>query len=65
MIVSHLIEVAAILVLRTLLSWENRRRDRLQKQAPGERNLDETAFGDLTASLDWSIMPLGSKLIAD
>lgn len=52
MIVSHLIEVAAILMLRILLSWENRRRDRLHKQAPEERNLDETAFGDLTASLD-------------
>lgn len=51
MIVSHLIEVVLILGLRFLLSAENHRRDRLQKQDGAnvdQRNLDETAFGDLT-----------------
>ena len=53
MIVSHLIEVVVILALRLLLSRENCRRDKVQKQEQVEidrRNLDETAFGDLTVS---------------
>ena len=51
MIVAHLIEVVLILILRTLLSRENARRDRLQGAAEGGlegRDLDATAFGDLT-----------------
>lgn len=48
MVVSHLLEVVIVLVLRTLLSYENRRRDRLQAEAGMERNLDETAFADMT-----------------
>jgi hypothetical protein len=51
MIVSHLIEVCVILLLRMLLSRENRRRDRIQSALPGGlegRDLDATAFADLT-----------------
>lgn len=48
MIVSHLIEVVLVLVLRAMLSRENRRRDRVFGEVP--RDLDATAFGDLT---DW------------
>ena len=51
MIVSHLIEACIVLLLRFLLSRENARRDRLQSQEVGGlegRNLDATAFGDLT-----------------
>ncbi|KAG0133672.1 major facilitator superfamily domain-containing protein [Tuber indicum] len=42
----HLVEVVLILALRFLLSRENKRRDKLQEGI--ERNLDATAFGDLT-----------------
>ena len=51
MIVSHLIEVCVILLLRLLLSRENRRRDRIQSALPGGlegRDLNATAFADLT-----------------
>jgi len=51
MIVSHLIEVVVIITLRTLLMYENRRRDRVQSQMPGGlegRDLDATAFSDMT-----------------
>lgn len=57
MIVSHLIEICIVLTLRFLLKHENARRDRLQgvgkwarAEADGaaERDLDATAFGDLT-----------------
>ena len=57
MIVSHLMEICVILLLRFLLQRENARRDRVQgvgKWAQGEdtalteRDLDATAFGDLT-----------------
>ncbi|KAI9687267.1 MAG: hypothetical protein M1822_002310 [Bathelium mastoideum] len=47
MIVSHLIEVVTICCFYTLLSLENRRRDRLYGKVE-EKDLDETAFGDLT-----------------
>lgn len=46
MIVSHLIEVCLVITIRTILSIENKRRDKLQEGQ--ERNLDETAFGDMT-----------------
>ena len=57
MIVSHLMEVCLILLFRFLLKRENNKRDkaqRLGKWAGGstsevdERDLDATAFGDLT-----------------
>jgi hypothetical protein len=51
MIVSHLIEAALILTLRFILSRENKRRDALQGAMEGGlegRDLDATAFGDLT-----------------
>ena len=51
MIVSHLLEVSTIITLWLLLSNENRRRDRIQSAEPGGlegRDLDATAFGDLT-----------------
>jgi hypothetical protein len=51
MIVSHLIEVVLILTLRFILSRENKRRDEIQSAMEGGlegRDLDATAFGDLT-----------------
>lgn len=51
MIVSHLLEVVIIVTLWTLLSRENRRRDKLQAAMAGGlegRDLDSTAFADLT-----------------
>ncbi|KAF2164094.1 hypothetical protein M409DRAFT_25441 [Zasmidium cellare ATCC 36951] len=51
MIVSHLIEFVLVLTLRFLLKWENARRDRVQSLQEGGlegRDLDSTAFGDLT-----------------
>lgn len=51
MIVSHLLEVCIISTLWFLLSNENKRRDRLQSAMEGGlegRDLDATAFGDLT-----------------
>ena len=57
MIVSHLLEICVILLLRFLLQRENARRDKIQgvgKWATREddsvalRDLDATAFGDLT-----------------
>ena len=51
MIASHFIEIACALLLRFLLARENRRRDEMQKlqeEANDQRNLAETAFGDLT-----------------
>lgn len=48
MITSHLVQMAAILAFRTLLSMENRRRNRLQAEWGAERNLDVTAFSDMT-----------------
>ncbi|GME54036.1 Major facilitator superfamily [Neofusicoccum parvum] len=50
MVVSHLLEVCLILVLRTMLSWENKKRDRKFGEGATTQDLDETAFGDLT---DW------------
>ncbi|KAG4437112.1 hypothetical protein IFR05_007410 [Cadophora sp. M221] len=57
MIVSHLLEVVVILVLRLLLSRENKKRDRMQGVGEGEsvearaeraREADRTAFSDMT-----------------
>jgi len=48
MIVSHFLDIIAVLVLRVLLARENARRDRLQAASGREELLDETAFGDLT-----------------
>ena len=51
MIVSHLIEVVLILTFWWLMKRENGRRDRLQAAEEGGlegRDLDATAFGDLT-----------------
>ncbi|KAF2098644.1 MFS general substrate transporter [Rhizodiscina lignyota] len=48
MIVSHLLQITTALVLRTLLSWENHRRDKAQAEAGVQQNLDETAFADMT-----------------
>jgi hypothetical protein len=51
MIVSHLIEVCLIITLWTLMKWENAKRDKIQAAEPGGlegRDLDATAFGDLT-----------------
>ncbi|WPH02557.1 Hypothetical protein R9X50_00542200 [Acrodontium crateriforme] len=51
MIVAHLIEASIIILLRIILSRENKRRDRLQATMDGGlegRDLDSTAFGDLT-----------------
>jgi len=51
MIVSHLIEVVVVLTLRFVLSRENKRRDRVQGLMEGGldgRDLDATAFGDMT-----------------
>lgn len=51
MIVSHLIEFVVVIMLRVLLSTENRRRDRIQSMQEGGlegRDLDSTAFSDLT-----------------
>jgi hypothetical protein len=51
MIVSHLIEAVLITTLGFLLRWENKKRDRIQSQMEGGlggRNLDATAFLDLT-----------------
>jgi len=46
MIFSHLAEVVVILTLRTMLAWENRRRDKIQQGT--ERDLSSTAFSDMT-----------------
>lgn len=55
MIVSHFVEILLVIVLRTALAWENRRRDRLQGIGPGgegeearQWEMDRTAFSDLT-----------------
>jgi len=51
MIVSHLIEACIVILLRILLSRENRRRDRYQSQQEGGlegRDLEATAFSDMT-----------------
>lgn len=51
MIVSHLIEVCLVILLRVLLAYENRKRDRIQSQQEGGlegRDLDATAFSDMT-----------------
>ncbi|KAF4534204.1 MFS transporter [Lasiodiplodia theobromae] len=50
MIVCHLLEVVLILILRTMLSLENKRRDRKFGEGTAAADLDATAFGDLT---DW------------
>ncbi|OJD36355.1 mfs allantoate transporter [Diplodia corticola] len=50
MIVCHLLEVVLILIFRTLLSRENKRRDRKFGEGVTVQDLDATAFGDLT---DW------------
>ncbi|KAL2882797.1 hypothetical protein SGCOL_002009 [Colletotrichum sp. CLE4] len=47
MIVAHLLEVVVVIALRSLLKWENDRRDRMQGEV-AEVDLDATAFGDLT-----------------
>lgn len=47
MIVSHFIEIALMLGLRTALAMENRRRDRVQAEGQ-ELDLNDTAFSDLT-----------------
>ncbi|KAB8072230.1 major facilitator superfamily domain-containing protein [Aspergillus leporis] len=55
MIVSNFVEILLVILLRTMLAWENRRRDQLQGIGPdGEGNearqweMDQTAFSDLT-----------------
>ena len=51
MIVAHLIEACLIVLLGFLLWNENKRRDRIQSQEAGGlegRNLDATAFADMT-----------------
>ncbi|PIG89169.1 MFS allantoate transporter [Aspergillus arachidicola] len=55
MIVSHFVEILLVIVLRTALAWENRRRDRLQGIGSGgegeearQWEMDRTAFSDLT-----------------
>ena len=50
MIVCHLLEVVLILILRTILSRENKKRDRKFGEGTTVQDLDATAFGDLT---DW------------
>lgn len=47
MIVANFIEIALVLMLRIALALENQRRDRVQAEQ-GRRDLDETAFSDLT-----------------
>ncbi|KAI5799885.1 MFS allantoate transporter [Geopyxis carbonaria] len=46
MIFCHCAELITVLVLRNLLAWENRKRDKLQEGI--ERDLDSTAFADMT-----------------
>lgn len=46
MIICNIAEVLIILALGVLLARENQRRDRLQEGV--ERDLDQTAFSDLT-----------------
>ncbi|KIW23309.1 uncharacterized protein PV07_11518 [Cladophialophora immunda] len=46
MIVSHLLEVCVIITFWMLMKYENARRDKIQGHQ--ERDLDATAFGDLT-----------------
>ena len=51
MIVSHLIEVVIVLTLRFVLKRENVRRDKIQRLQEGGlagRDLDATAFSDMT-----------------
>jgi hypothetical protein len=57
MIVCHLLEVVVILILRTLLSRENKKRDKfqgvgqeesLEDRERRERERDQTAFSDMT-----------------
>lgn len=48
MIVSHIIAAVSIILFRFLVSRENHRRDRLLAEAGIERNLEETAFADMT-----------------
>ncbi|EXJ88140.1 hypothetical protein A1O1_05068 [Capronia coronata CBS 617.96] len=51
MIVSHLIEVVVVVAFWALMRAENRRRDKVQAEEEGGlegRDLDATAFGDLT-----------------
>jgi len=67
MIVSHLTEVVIILILRVHLSRENKRRDRIQSQMVGGlegRDLDATAFSDMTGELGQSSLS-NVRYIAD
>lgn len=51
MIVSHLLEVCLIIIFWVLMKAENRRRDKIQEAQEGglaARDLDATAFGDMT-----------------
>lgn len=55
MVVSNFIEIALIVVLRVVLAWENRRRDRMRMREGGDGvgigsvdGDDVVAFGDLT-----------------
>jgi len=50
MITSHMVEIAAVLLMRFVLQWENRRRDRLYGPVTlvDEGDASTTAFGDLT-----------------
>lgn len=48
---SHLLEVCVIILFWVLMKAENHRRDKIQAQEEGGlegRDLDATAFGDLT-----------------
>lgn len=61
MICSHLIEVFVVITLRFVLSRENKRRDRIQSQMEGGldgRDLDSTAFSDMTVRLFCSLYSL-------
>lgn len=49
MIFCHLTQMAVYVAFRTTLSVENRRRDRLMRnEGQEERDLEETAFRDMT-----------------
>lgn len=47
MIFCHLASVVLIFSFRTMLSWENRRRDRMSGSQE-QLDMDETAFSDMT-----------------
>lgn len=48
MIFCHLASVVLIFGFRTMLSLENRKRDRMMSSSQEQPDLDETAFSDMT-----------------